>query len=82
MSTPTDAECAQYRTRYEEADRALHELMIGEASVRVRFNGKESEYTRASVGDLRRYVEYLHSKVRQCDGCRSSGRILSVIPTN
>lgn len=83
MPTPTAAECALFRTRYTEADDALHRLIAGAAEVRVRFDGKEVEYNRASMDELRRYVEYLRQRVAQCDGTSRSPRsLIGVVPTN
>lgn len=83
MARPTAAECATYRTRYAEADSALHKLRTGTKSASVSMGEKRVEYTPASVPELARYVEYLGAMVKKCDGCGWSGRrIIGVIPTN
>ncbi len=44
-----------------EARRALHELMIGRAVVSVGRNGRQVQYSRATIGELRQYIEELES---------------------
>ncbi len=82
MSRPTATECTTYRTRYDEADQALHALLTGSKSESVRMGEKQVMYTRASVGELQRYVAYLKTKVDACDGKSVKSRMIGVIPTN
>ncbi|ENY9670906.1 TPA: phage tail protein [Escherichia coli] len=44
-----------------EARRALHELMTGRAVVSVGRNGRQVQYSRATIGELRQYIEELES---------------------
>ncbi|HAW0919484.1 TPA: phage tail protein [Escherichia coli] len=44
-----------------EARRALHELMIGRAVVSVGRNGRQVQYSRTTIGELRQYIEELES---------------------
>ena len=46
-----------------EARRALHELMIGRAVVSVGRNGRQVQYSRATIGELRQYIEELESSL-------------------
>jgi hypothetical protein len=82
MSRPTAAECTTYRTRYEEADQALHKLRTGSKTESIRMGEKQVLYTRASVGELVAYVSWLKSKVDACDGKSVKSRMIGVIPTN
>ncbi|WP_289627461.1 phage head-tail joining protein, partial [Escherichia coli] len=40
-----------------EARRALHELMIGRTVASVSKNGRQVQYSRATINELRRYIE-------------------------
>lgn len=83
MTQPTAAECAKYRTRYSEADSALHKLRTGTRAVSVSMGEKRVEYTPASLPELARYVEWLAAMVAKCDSCGWTGRrMIGVIPTN
>ncbi len=44
-----------------EARRALHELMIGRAVVSVSKNGRQVQYSRATINELRLYIEEIES---------------------
>ncbi|EOJ5356500.1 phage head-tail joining protein [Escherichia coli] len=44
-----------------DARRALHELMIGRAVVSVSKDGRQVQYSRATIGELRQYIEELES---------------------
>ncbi|EPT1453265.1 phage head-tail joining protein [Escherichia coli] len=44
-----------------EARRALHELMIGRAVASVSKNGRQVQYSRATINELRRYIEEIES---------------------
>ncbi|EEY5944266.1 phage tail protein [Escherichia coli] len=44
-----------------DARRALHELMIGCAVVSVSKDGRQVQYSRATIGELRQYIEELES---------------------
>ncbi len=82
MSRPTAAECTKYRTRYEEADQALHKLRTGSRTESLRMGEKQLTYTRASMAELVSYVSWLKSKVDACDGKCAKSRMIGVIPTN
>ena len=82
MPQPTAAECEKYRTRYDEADQALHSLKVGAREVEIRMGEKGVKYSAASLPELERYVAFLRDKVRACDGCRATPRAFGVIPTN
>ena len=44
-----------------DARRALHEQMIGRAVVSVSKDGRQVQYSRATIGELRQYIEELES---------------------
>lgn len=75
--------CAEWKTRWEEADRALHALRTGTKVATIRSGEKTIEYSAAALGELARYVNYLADKVAACNGeARRARRVISVIPTN
>lgn len=83
MQKPTAAECEKFRTRYDEADEALHKLRTGSKAVSVGMGEKRVEYTPASIPELARYVEYLGAMVKRCAACGWTGRrVIGVTPTN
>lgn len=44
-----------------DARQALHELMTGRAVVSVSKDGRQVQYSRAAVSELRQYIEELES---------------------
>ncbi|ANP06980.1 gpW family protein [Escherichia coli] len=44
-----------------DARMALHELMIGRAVVSVSKDGRQVQYSRATIGELRQYIEEMES---------------------
>lgn len=57
-------------TRLEEARQALHDLMTGEAVVSVTHNDTTTQWTQATVVQLRRYIRDLEI---ECGATDSSG---------
>ena len=45
-----------------DARRALHELMIGRAVVSVSKDGRQVQYSRETIGELRQYIEELENQ--------------------
>lgn len=75
--------CAEWKTRWEEADKALHALRTGTKVVTVRSGEKTVEYSPTGITELARYVDWLAGKVAACSGeSRSPRRVIGVIPTN
>lgn len=53
----------ELQTRLTEAETALHRLMTGQSTARISYDGRDVEYTRAKVGDLRAYISELKSSL-------------------
>lgn len=56
------------QARLEEAETALHQLMVGAKSVRVSYDGQSVEYVLADTGRLRAYIAELKSQLGQTGG--------------
>jgi peptidoglycan hydrolase CwlO-like protein len=73
--------CEQWIERLAEAEVALHKLAIGSKVEVLRAGEKQLTYTKAELGELRKYVDSLQAKVDACNGTRSSKkRIVQFIP--
>ncbi|WP_170334997.1 gpW family head-tail joining protein [Ruegeria arenilitoris] len=51
---PTETE-----TRIAEAEAALHKLLLGTKVVKVEYDGATTEFQRANITELRRYIRSL-----------------------
>lgn len=49
--------------RLDEAETALHKLRIGAASVSLGYGDRQVTYTKAELGDLKRYVAELKAQL-------------------
>lgn len=75
--------CAEYQTRFADADLALHRLMTGSKSESFAHGENRLTYTRASLPELQRYVQYLQAKIDACNGVRvNKHRIFGIIPSD
>jgi hypothetical protein len=81
LPTLTTEQCATYRARFAEVDAALHELRLGGATKRIRIEGKEVEYTAATLNSLQAYWNDLANLLAQCDGCYGNQRrMINIVP--
>lgn len=63
----------ELQARLDEAQAALHKVMIGKQTVRIVYDGVEYAYSPANVGDLRAYILELQVQLGQKTGrCRAS----------
>jgi hypothetical protein len=63
----------ELQARLDEAQSALHKVMIGKQTVRIVYDGVEYGYSPANVGDLRAYILELQVQLGQKTGrCRAS----------
>ena len=53
----TDATVTVWETRLAEAEKALHELLIGKAAVSLNYDGEAVTFTRASKQQLEEYIQ-------------------------
>jgi gpW len=53
------------QSRLEQAEDALHRLMTGDLEVKVEYDGGSTEYNRANIPELRRYIRSLKSQLGQ-----------------
>ena len=73
--------CADYQTRFDDADQALHKLLIGSKSETFRHGENQLTYTKASLPELQRYVQYLQGKIDACNGAKvNKHRVFGIIP--
>lgn len=73
--------CAEWQTKFDEADQALHALLTGSKVASLGAGEKSITYTAATLGELQRYVAYLQSKLDECAGIRSAKkRLVQFIP--
>lgn len=49
--------------RLEEAETALHQLMIGKQTASITYEGRSRTFTQAQVGDLKEYIKFLEDKI-------------------
>ncbi len=57
------ASTPELRTRLDEAETALHALMMGRREISVAYEGKSVTYTRANMADLRAYIAELEGRI-------------------
>lgn len=68
---------ATLQTRLEEAQSALHLLMMGEKEARVQHAANKSvAYTETNRADLERYIQQLEGEIARIEGRPRRGRIL------
>lgn len=67
---------ATLEARLTESETALHKLMTGAGVAKVSYEGEATEYTRASVPELRRYIASLKRQLGQDVGAGSRGVVL------
>ncbi|BAK75398.1 gpW protein [Pseudogulbenkiania sp. NH8B] len=65
------------RQRLAEAEEALHQLQIGSKRERISRGGTDITYTRANIGDLRRYIADLKAEVARAEGARPTRTALN-----
>lgn len=58
---------ATCEVKLEEAKTALHALSTGELVASVSVNGRTTQYTQASINDLRKYVRELEAECGTTD---------------
>jgi len=61
---------ADLGTRLDEAESALHSLLTGTKAVKVKKDGREVEYTQATVSQLKAYIETLKGQLNMVSGRR------------
>ena len=61
---------AELGTRLNEAESALHSLLTGTKAVKVKKDGREVEYTQATVSQLRTYIETLKRQLNMVSSRR------------
>lgn len=71
--------CAEWQTRFDEADAALHKLMTGGNVVSIRYGEKEVQYAKGNIAELRKYVQYLADRLAACNGTARRSAI-GIIP--
>jgi hypothetical protein len=67
MTTLSDGERAVLRVRLDEAEKALHALMIGKSAVSIAYDGESVTYGQADEAKLRRYIADLKSQLGDCE---------------
>lgn len=59
----SDAERAKLQARLDEAEAALHELLIGGKSVSISSGGKSVSFSTANKADLQNYINALRRQL-------------------
>ena len=65
----------ELQAQLDDAQTALHKLMIGQGRVRVEYEGKMVIYTPANIGDLRAYILELQVQLGQKPGRARASRV-------
>lgn len=78
----TETACEKAARLLDEAQAAMHDLMIGGQAVKIAAGGgdKVVEYSPANRGALAAYIAQLQRQVDACNGCRHRGRAVQFIP--
>ena len=58
----------ELQTQLDDAQTALHNLMTGQGTVRIEYEGKMVIYTPANIGNLRAYILELQVQLGQKPG--------------
>jgi hypothetical protein len=75
------ATCEELAANLIEAEAALHTLSLGGGIVRVRYDEKETEFSRGNLADLRAYISRLKDQIRvECEGKRPRRRVIGLVP--
>ncbi|WP_109464397.1 phage head-tail joining protein [Albibacillus kandeliae] len=72
MATDT----ATLEAQLEEARGALHKLAIGGQLVKIKYEDGETEYSRASMPELRRYIRSLERQLGQTSSAPGSRKVI------
>lgn len=77
------ATCSQLQTWLTAAETAMHQVAIGSKVEVTQYGTKSITYTRANLGELKRYVAELRDQVAACtgDSTRRKRRVFGIIPS-
>lgn len=62
------ADLATLQSRLTDAEAALHQLNIGVLQVRIEHSDMRIEFTKATISDLRRYIDDLKAQIAAAGG--------------